>query len=74
MDDGTPPPDQRDHTVWRQDDHGNQFVVQRRLTRQEAEAVVRKFGAHGHKQLYWIESSATADRTPRSSTDNRSNM
>lgn len=41
--------------VLRQDDHGNQFVVQAGLTRGQAERLVAVFESHGHKQLYWAE-------------------
>jgi hypothetical protein len=40
--------------VWRQDDHGNRFVVSGDHTRAEAERVCAKFEARGHKQMYWI--------------------
>jgi hypothetical protein len=42
-------------TVYRQDDHGNRFAVQKRLSRGEAERLVKEFEARGHKQLYWAE-------------------
>jgi hypothetical protein len=46
------------HTTWtihRQDDNGNQFVVQTGLSQEEAERLVATFTARGHKQLYWAE-------------------
>ncbi len=38
--------------VWRQDDNGNRFVVERHLSREEALALVAELEARGHKQLY----------------------
>lgn len=48
-------PDGESWTVHRQDDNGNRFVVQTGLSRQEAERLVEKFEARGHKQVYWAE-------------------
>lgn len=42
-------------TVHRQDDNGNRFIVQRRLSKEEAERLVAVYEARGHKQLYWAE-------------------
>jgi L-amino acid N-acyltransferase YncA len=42
-------------TVYRQDDNGNRFVMEKHLSREEAEGVVAQFEARGHKQLYWAE-------------------
>ncbi|WP_063607890.1 hypothetical protein [Zavarzinella formosa] len=41
--------------VWRIDDTGNTFIVQEHLTLVEAEKLVQKFTARGHKQMYWAE-------------------
>jgi hypothetical protein len=41
--------------VRRQDDNGNQFVVETGLTREQAEELVAMYEARGHKQLYWAE-------------------
>jgi hypothetical protein len=41
--------------VHRQDDNGNQFVVQQHLSHEEALRLVAEFEARGHKQLYWAE-------------------
>jgi len=49
-----PPPD-GSWTVHRQDDKGNRFVVQRHLSKEEAERLVAVYEARGHKQLYWAE-------------------
>ena len=40
-------------TVYRQDDNGNRFVVQKHLSEEEALRVVQEFEARGHKQVYW---------------------
>jgi hypothetical protein len=44
-----------DWTVWRQDDNGNRFIVQRTLTYHEAKALVSELEAKAHKQFYWLE-------------------
>jgi hypothetical protein len=41
--------------VHRQDDNGSRFVVRTGLSREEAERLVAKLEALGHKQTYWIE-------------------
>jgi hypothetical protein len=41
--------------LWRLDDNDNRFVVAVFASRDEAEAAVRAFEAHGHKQTYWVE-------------------
>jgi hypothetical protein len=41
--------------VHRQDDNGNRFVVQKGLSREQAERLVAEFEARGHKQVYWAE-------------------
>jgi len=40
--------------VMRTDDNGNDVEVKRVTSRCEAEAVVRAYEAHAHKQTYWI--------------------
>lgn len=42
-------------TVYRQDDNGNRFVMEKHISREEAERMVATFEARGHKQLYWME-------------------
>lgn len=42
-----------DWTVWRQDDNGQQFVVERNLNEQDAELMVAELEASAHKQTYW---------------------
>ncbi len=46
-------------TVYRQDDNGNRFVVERQLSREEAERMAAEFEARGHKQVYWVEPDRT---------------
>ncbi|MFE4333614.1 SPOR domain-containing protein [Streptomyces sp. NPDC056831] len=41
--------------VIRQDDNGNRYRVGRYATQGEAQKAADKLGAHGHKQLYWVE-------------------
>ena len=38
--------------VWRQDDSGNEFLVEANLPQSQAEALVAEFEAKGHKQCY----------------------
>jgi catechol 2,3-dioxygenase-like lactoylglutathione lyase family enzyme len=39
--------------VWRQDDHGNRFLISGGHSRMEAERLCLEFEARGHKQIYW---------------------
>jgi len=41
--------------IMRQDDNGNQFEVTRVTSRCKAEALVRRYEASAHKQMYWID-------------------
>ncbi|MCA9805964.1 MAG: hypothetical protein KC777_28545 [Cyanobacteria bacterium HKST-UBA02] len=41
------------HEVWRQDDNGNEFLVETLPCRADALSRVRMFTERGHKQLYW---------------------
>ncbi len=43
------------HEIWRQDDNGGQFFVERRLCRADANRRVEELTARGHKQLYWAK-------------------
>jgi hypothetical protein len=45
--------------VWRQDDNGNRFVVARRESREEADALAAEMEARGHKQLYWVAAASS---------------
>ncbi|MCW1883231.1 hypothetical protein OKA04_00720 [Luteolibacter flavescens] len=40
-------------SVWRQDDHGNSFLVEANLTKSQAERLQVEFEERGHKQTYW---------------------
>jgi catechol 2,3-dioxygenase-like lactoylglutathione lyase family enzyme len=40
--------------VWRQDDHGNRFLISGGHARTEAERLCLEFEARGHKQIYWV--------------------
>lgn len=50
-----PVPSCRPWALFRQDDHGNRFLVERFADRPQAEAARHDFEARGHKQLYWVE-------------------
>jgi hypothetical protein len=39
--------------VWRQDDAGNEYLVEANLTESRAREMVSDFDARGHKQGYW---------------------
>ncbi|MDB5345120.1 MAG: hypothetical protein JWP89_3497 [Schlesneria sp.] len=48
----------RSHQTWmvyRQDDHGNRFVVASDLSRETAEHLIALYEQRGHKQHYWAE-------------------
>lgn len=45
-------------TVWcvlRRDDNGQEFVVKRGLTKEEARRLAKELEDRGHKQTYWVE-------------------
>jgi hypothetical protein len=51
--------------LWRQDDHGNEFLIQRFDDRASAEAARDEFIARGHHQHYWVRApDADADKDP----------
>lgn len=41
--------------VYRQDDSGNIFLVERGLPETEARRLATELESHGHKQVYWVE-------------------
>lgn len=41
--------------VWRQDDNGNKFLVDKHESREAAEASVKTLTERGHKQTYWVQ-------------------
>ena len=46
--------------VWqlkRQDDHGNQYVVETFDSEEEARKMMEYYEKKGHKQTYWVEMS-----------------
>jgi catechol 2,3-dioxygenase-like lactoylglutathione lyase family enzyme len=45
-------------SVWRRDDHGNEFEVAKELSRDDAAARAAELEGRGHKQSYWIAPSA----------------
>ncbi|MCU5785343.1 hypothetical protein [Alloalcanivorax marinus] len=42
------------YVLWRQDDHGNVFVVSRFHSRQQADRECQRYQRRGHKQHYWV--------------------
>jgi hypothetical protein len=44
--------------LWRQDDHGNEFLIATFPDRQSAERARDEFLARGHHQHYWVKPSA----------------
>ncbi len=47
--------DQNLFTLYRQDDNGNIFVIQKSLSREKAMQMMKELEARGHKQMYWIK-------------------
>jgi hypothetical protein len=45
--------------VWRQDDNGNQFEVNRFASREEADELAATLEARGHKQIYRVAERRT---------------
>lgn len=43
------------YEVWRQDDNGNQYLIQITPCKAEATRLMEKLSAQLHKQIYWIE-------------------
>ena len=48
-------------SVWRQDDHGRRFEMQRGMTQSEAEKMARQYEERGHKQTYFVEPTSGGD-------------
>jgi hypothetical protein len=46
--------------VWRQDDHGNSFLVEANLTKSQAESLQTELEERGHKQTYWAADAVSA--------------
>ena len=47
--------------LWRQDDNGNRFLVERFPDRAAAEVRLAELGRHPHKQTYWLSEEPPAD-------------
>jgi hypothetical protein len=47
--------------VWRQDDHGNSFLVEANLTKSHAENLQAELEARGHKQTYWAADAVSTN-------------
>ena len=41
--------------LWRQDDNGNRFAMERSTDRAALEDRAAMYDARGHKQIYWVE-------------------
>ena len=50
--------------LWRQDDHGTEFLVREFAERAEAERVRDEFVARKHHQHYWVSPAPDADAPP----------
>lgn len=48
--------------LWRQDDHGNQFLIREYAERAEAERARDELDARGHHQHYWVAESDGRER------------
>lgn len=59
-----PPPSAPGWALYRQDDHGSRFLVERFAAREEAEAARSAFESRGHKQLYWVEAVPAGSGPP----------
>ena len=46
--------------VMRQDDSGNEYLVEANLTQKQAEEMARDLEARGHKQTYWCKDAQIA--------------
>jgi hypothetical protein len=46
-------------SVLRQDDYGNKFVAAKVSSEEDAQCVAGTFERRGHKQMYWVERSAS---------------
>lgn len=45
----------RHYEVWRQDDHGNKFLVRAHAGELAAQAQADELTRRGHKQTYWVQ-------------------
>lgn len=43
------------YKLYRQDDNGNIFIIQKNLSRKKAMQMMKELEARGHKQTYWIK-------------------
>lgn len=50
----------RGWSVWREDDHGRRFEVDRALSHDAAHVLAARLESGGHKQRYWIAPSGEA--------------
>jgi len=52
------------YTLWRQDDNGQRFIVDRFAVRADAEQRLLQLTRVPHKQIYWIEADMTDESEP----------
>jgi len=45
-------------SLWRQDDNGQRYEIERNLPLKQARDRLSEFESHAHKQTYWIEPTA----------------
>jgi hypothetical protein len=48
--------------LWRQDDHGNTFLIREYEQREAAERARDELDARGHHQHYWVAESGEPER------------
>ena len=48
-------------SVWRQDDSGSKFLIEAKLTEEQARKMVAEFEARGHKQTYWCRNEVITE-------------
>ena len=59
-----PQPDDAAWSVWRQDDNGNQFLVESGLDQESAQELMETYEKRAHKQVYWISQSPPPPDVP----------
>jgi hypothetical protein len=51
------------YDLWRQDDHGNKYLVERFMSREAADEARKRYEARGHKQTYWVDTRVEGQDT-----------
>jgi hypothetical protein len=52
--------------LWRQDDHGNEYLIKTFAAREVAEEARDTFITRGHHQHYWVKESSGDETGPKS--------